>query len=96
MRKVRTREERYDPGGGGLDPRARRRGGGVLPCGRYHRAGAGSDAFLGAMVWGLANGRKTEEAFAYGVAAGAATAMTPGTELGRRAQIEQLYARMSA
>ena len=42
----------------------------------------------------LANGRKMEEAFAYGVAAGAATAMTPGTELGRRAQIEQLYARI--
>ena len=55
--------------------------------------GAG-DAFLGAMVWGLANGRKIEEAFAYGVAAGAATAMTPGTELGRRAQIEQLYAKI--
>ena len=53
--------------------------------------GAG-DSFLGAMVWALADGRPVEEAFAYGVAAGAATAMTPGTELGGRAAIERLYA----
>ena len=53
--------------------------------------GAG-DSFLGAMVWALADGRPVEEAFAYGVAAGAATAMTPGTELGGRAAIERVYA----
>ena len=53
--------------------------------------GAG-DAFVGAMVWALANGRKMEEAFAYGVAAGAATAMASGTEHGRRADIERLAA----
>jgi 6-phosphofructokinase 2 len=53
--------------------------------------GAG-DAFVGAMVWALANGRQMEEAFAYGVAAGAATAMTPGTEHGRRQDIERLRA----
>ena len=53
--------------------------------------GAG-DAFVGAMVWALANGRQMEEAFAYGVAAGAATAMTPGTEHCRRADIERLAA----
>jgi len=57
--------------------------------------GAG-DAFLGAMVWALAIGRKIEEAFAYAVAAGAATAMTPGTQQGSRADIERLYAGLHA
>jgi 6-phosphofructokinase 2 len=57
--------------------------------------GAG-DAFLGAMVWALANGREIGDAFAYGVAAGAATAMTAGTELGRRADVERLRAGLSA
>ena len=57
--------------------------------------GAG-DAFVGAMVWALANGRKMEEAFAYGVAAGAATAMASGTEHGRRADIERLAAGIHA
>ena len=51
--------------------------------------GAG-DSFVGAMVWALAKGRPVDEAFAYGVAAGAAAAMTPGTELCRRADIERL------
>ena len=53
--------------------------------------GAG-DSFLGAMVWALADGRPVEDAFACGVAAGAATAMTPGTGLGQREDIEQLCA----
>lgn len=53
--------------------------------------GAG-DSFVGAMVWALASGHSTEEAFAYGVAAGAATAMTPGTELCRREDVLALYA----
>ncbi len=53
--------------------------------------GAG-DAFLGAVVWALANGRELRDAFAYGVAAGAATAMAPGTQHGRRADIERLRA----
>jgi 6-phosphofructokinase 2 len=51
--------------------------------------GAG-DAFVGALVWALAKGREMEEAFAYGVAAGAATAMSAGTAHGRRADIERL------
>lgn len=51
--------------------------------------GAG-DAFVGAMVWALAKGRSIDHAFAYGVAAGAATVMTPGTEQGSREDIERL------
>ena len=57
--------------------------------------GAG-DAFLGALVWALAIGRELEEAFAYGVAAGAATAMAPSTEHGRKADIERLVAAIRA
>ena len=57
--------------------------------------GAG-DAFVGAMVWALANGRAMEEAFAHGVAAGAATAMAPGTDHGRKADIERLVAGIGA
>jgi 6-phosphofructokinase 2 len=52
--------------------------------------GAG-DSFVGAMVWALAKGLPVEEAFAHGIAAGAATAMTTGTELCRRADVERLY-----
>ena len=51
--------------------------------------GAG-DSFVGAMVCALAKGRSVVEAFAHGVAAGAAAAMTPGTELCRRADMERL------
>jgi 6-phosphofructokinase 2 len=57
--------------------------------------GAG-DAFVGAMVWALANGRQIGQAFAYGVAAGAATAMASGTDHGRKADIERLVAGIGA
>lgn len=51
--------------------------------------GAG-DSFVGAMVWALGQGRAIAEAFAYGIAAGAATALTTGTELCRREDVERL------
>jgi 6-phosphofructokinase 2 len=51
--------------------------------------GAG-DSFLAAMTLALARGDSPERAFAFGVAAGAATAMTPGTELCHRADVERL------
>ena len=57
--------------------------------------GAG-DAFVGALVWSLAKGGEMEEAFAYGVAAGAATAMSDGTAQGRRADVERLAADLLA
>jgi 6-phosphofructokinase 2 len=53
--------------------------------------GAG-DSFVGAMVWSLIEGNTIEEAFHFGVAAGAATALTSGTELCRRADVLSLYA----
>lgn len=52
--------------------------------------GAG-DSFVGAMVWSLSVGNSIEEAFRLGVAAGAATALTSGTELCRRSQVMALY-----
>lgn len=52
--------------------------------------GAG-DSFLGAMVWRLSIGRPIEEAFRFGIAAGAAAAMTPGTELCRAADVFALF-----
>lgn len=57
--------------------------------------GAG-DSFVGAMVWALAHGKSLEQAFCYGVAAGAATAMTAGTELCRRDDVLRLYEQVSA
>lgn len=56
--------------------------------------GAG-DSFVGAMVWALAAGRPLEDAFAYGIAAGAATAMTAGTELCHRADVQRLFETVS-
>jgi 6-phosphofructokinase 2 len=52
--------------------------------------GAG-DSFLAA-TFGLAQGRDPEDAFALGVAAGTAAVLTMGTEVCRRADVEQFYA----
>ena len=52
--------------------------------------GAG-DSFLAAMTLGLAQGRRTEDAFALAMAAGTATVLTAGTELCRRADVERIY-----
>jgi 6-phosphofructokinase 2 len=57
--------------------------------------GAG-DSFLGAMTFALAEGRGPEDAFALGVAAGSATVLTPGTGLCLRADVERLYAELTA
>ena len=57
--------------------------------------GAG-DSFLAAMTLRLAEGRTVEEAFAYGMAAGAAAVLLAGTGLCRREDVERLYADMPA
>ncbi len=51
--------------------------------------GAG-DSFLGAMTWSLAAGHAIETAFRYGVAAGSAALLMPGTELCQREDVERL------
>jgi 6-phosphofructokinase 2 len=53
--------------------------------------GAG-DSFLGGFVYALAEGRAPREAFALAVAAGAASVLTPGTELCRRDDVLRLAA----
>lgn len=55
--------------------------------------GAG-DSFVGGMVFGLAEGRSPEAAFALGMAAGAAAVLTPGTELCRREDVERLHVKL--
>ncbi len=58
------------------------------------KVGAG-DSMVGALVLGLAKGMELQEAIRYGVAAGSATVMTPGTALCRREDVERLYLEMS-
>lgn len=52
--------------------------------------GAG-DSFLGAMVMALAEGRNTEDSLTFGLAAGAAALLRPGTKLCSRASVLRLY-----
>ncbi len=55
--------------------------------------GAG-DSMVGAIVFALDRGFSLIEAVRYGVAAGAATIMTPGTELCRRDDVDRLFNEM--
>lgn len=52
--------------------------------------GAG-DSFLAALAWRLSAGTDLEEAFRYGVAAGTAALLPPGTELARKVDMDRIY-----
>jgi 6-phosphofructokinase 2 len=52
--------------------------------------GAG-DSFVGAMVWKLEQGAWIHDAFRFGLAAGAAAVLTPGTELCHVDDVHRLY-----
>ena len=52
--------------------------------------GAG-DSFVGGMVWSLAAGGSVVDAFRYGVAAGSAAVLSPGTELCHAPDVARLY-----
>lgn len=56
--------------------------------------GAG-DSMVGAITLALVQGKSLEEALRFGIAAGAATLMTPATELARPQDVERLYAAIS-
>lgn len=56
----------------------------------YSAVGAG-DSFVGAMTLRLAKGQPVVEAFMYGIAAGTAAVLTPGTELCNRDDVERLF-----
>jgi 1-phosphofructokinase family hexose kinase len=55
--------------------------------------GAG-DSMVGGLVWALTQGIALKEALGWGVASGAATASLPGTEVGSRPLIEELYSQV--
>jgi len=55
--------------------------------------GAG-DSMTGGIVLGLERGLSLDESAMFGVAAGTAAVMTPGTELCRREDTERIYEKM--
>ena len=55
--------------------------------------GAG-DSFLGALIWSLACGHPMEHAFRYGIAAGSAALLMPGTEMCHREDVEHLVGKV--
>lgn len=59
------------------------------------KIGAG-DSMVAAIVLALVRGKSLENAVRFGIAAGAAAVMTPGTELCRREDTEALYERILA
>lgn len=61
-----------------------------MPVEPVSRVGAG-DSFLGAMIWALISGHNIENAFRYGVAAGSAALLRPGTDLCHREDVERLH-----
>jgi len=62
-----------------------------LPVKPVSSVGAG-DSFLGAVVWALSSGHGLPEALRYGVAAGSAAVLTPGTGLCSRDGVNRLLA----
>ena len=57
------------------------------------KVGAG-DSMVAGIVLSLAQGKSLRDAIRFGVAAGSAAVMTPGTELCRREDTERLYEKM--
>jgi 6-phosphofructokinase 2 len=55
-----------------------------------HSAVGAGDSMIGGIVFALASGRSLSESVRYGVAAGTATLMTPGTELCHKRDVDRL------
>lgn len=64
-----------------------------IPIEAKSAVGAG-DSFLAGMVWALSGGEDIERAFRYGMAAGTAAVLRPGTDLARPDDIETMLARL--
>ena len=60
-----------------------------IPVAVQTTIGAG-DSFVGGMVWALARGDRLVKAFQYGMAAGAAALLAPGTSLSQAADVHRL------
>ena len=65
-----------------------------LPIKPVSVVGAG-DSFVGAMTWSLANGNSLDLAFRFGVAAGSAALLNPGTELCKFEDVRRLAAQVT-
>lgn len=63
----------------------------AIPVEAKSAVGAG-DSFLAAMVHAMARGWEPLDAFRYGIAAGSAAVLTPGTDLAHPSDIERLFA----
>lgn len=63
----------------------------AIPVEAKGTVGAG-DSMVAAIILASAEGKGIAEALRYGIAAGAATLMTPATELARKEDVERLYA----
>jgi 6-phosphofructokinase 2 len=63
----------------------------AIPVDVHSTVGAG-DSMVGAITLALSQGKALEDALRHGLAAGAATLMTPATELAHREDVERLYA----
>jgi len=67
----------------------------AVPVEAKGTVGAG-DTMVAAITLASAEGKGIEEALRYGIAAGAATLMTPATELARKEDVDRLYAGMAS
>lgn len=67
----------------------------ALPVVAQSAVGAG-DCFVAGMVYALATGHTAGEAFRFGIAAGSAAVLTPGTDLARPEDIERLLPQVGA
>jgi 6-phosphofructokinase 2 len=67
----------------------------AVPIQARSAVGAG-DSFVGAIAWSLAQGHDLADAFRYGMAAGAAALLSPGTELCRAEDVMRLYPQVQA
>jgi 6-phosphofructokinase 2 len=71
-------------------------GGRLVPPAVPVRSSVGAgDSMVAGIVWSLVCGRTLAAAVRFGVAAGAASVMNPGTELCRLGDVEQLYAEVA-
>jgi 6-phosphofructokinase 2 len=68
----------------------------AAPAVRVKSAVGAGDSMVAGIVLSLARGRSLREAVRYGVAAGAAAVMNPGTALCRREDVERLYPQVMA
>lgn len=66
----------------------------IPPTVQAHGSVGAGDSFVGAMALRLMQGWAPERAFLYGMAAGTAAVLTPGTDLCRPEDVETLFARL--